>query len=522
MLAGDRLRAIIASLTENRFTALGVGALATLILQSSNATTITLVGFVAAGTMTLIQAMGVILGADIGTTLVVILFAVREIATYSLLLLLAGILVDILSRQKRSHYLGTFLIGFGFIFFGMNLMVQISEPLKEHALLQQFFLFFSNQPLLVLALATIFTILVQNSAAPIGLVIALAFSGLIDLTTAVPAVLGANVGTCSGSLLASLGSNMAGKRVALAHLSLKLLGAGLVLLLLDPFIISVEWVATALLGGIAVSGQIALTHLLFNLYLVVLFLPLLKPASRMIQKIFPDPRHAKEDKFRPRYLDKKSLEVPSLAFANVRRECLRMLDIVREMFCDCIRVFKTHDRLLMESIHTQDDQIDLLDREVKFYLARLSQESLTPEQAEYELALLSITNDLEEIGDVVTKNILELAEKKLRKARKFSEEGWKEIKQFHQKVMENFKLTTASLASEDEGLAKKVLRHHEQLGHLERDYRQGHLNRLHQGLKETFETSSIHLDLLANLHRIDGVLADLIHHAYPHLEGASW
>lgn len=517
LLAGDRLRGIIAALTKNRFKAVGVGTLVTLILQSSNATTITLVGFVAAGTMTLEQAMGIILGADIGTTFVVILLAIEEIATYSLLLLIIGIIIEIASNTKRGRYVSMFLMGFGFIFFGMKLMVQVSVPLSLSPLLQEILLFLAKQPLFTLLATALFTMLVQNSAAPIGLAIALAFSGLITLPAAVPIVLGANVGTCSGSLFASLGSNAAGKRVAYAHLLLKVVGAALALLALQAFIRSIDWISSLLPLEFSISGKIALAHLLFNLYVVVLFLPLIGPGAWLVYKLLPQPREAAEEKLRSRYLDKKSLEVPSLAFANVRRELLRLVDLNQEMFRDCLQVFKKNDRVLMETIQAQDDQVDLLDREVKFYLARLSQESLTSEQADTELSLLAMTACLEEIGDVITKNILELADKKVRTARHFSEAGWKEIAHFHGQILENFQIVAGALATEDEALAKKALRHHEQLAELERQYRQGHLNRLHQGLKETFETSSIHLDLLSNLYRIDDLLADLVRQAYPKL-----
>lgn len=480
-LAGDRLRVILAGLTENRIMALGIGALVTLILQSSNATAITLVGFVASGVMTLTQAMGVMLGADIGSTVVVILLSIKEIATYSLILLILGIVVDLLYKSKRGNYFSRLLMGFGFIFFGMKLMVLSTQPLQYDPIFQNILAFLADRPFITFAATIVFTIFVQNSAAPIGLAIALSFSGLINLPTAIPIILGANVGTCSGSIFASLGSNTFGRQVALAHLMVKSFGALLAFIFFSYFLSSIQWVGGLLSPHLAVGGQIALGHLLFNLYLVILFTPLIRPGAWLIRKFIPQPRRAGEEKFRPLYLDKEALGVPSLAFANVRRELLRMLDLNKEMFRDCLPVLQKNDRILLEIIESQDDQVDLLDKEIKFYLAKLSQENLTDDQAEMELRLVEMTATLEEIGDVINRNILELAEKKIRKGRKFTTEGWKELSTFHGKIMENFQIVAASLATEDSTLAKKQIRHHESLGELERECRQGHLMRLHKG-----------------------------------------
>jgi len=517
VLAGDRLRVILARLTDNRLMALGIGALVTLILQSSNATAISLVGFAATGSMSLTQAMGVLLGADIGSTLVVILLSVKEIAEYSWILIIVGVLIALLRKSRRGKNLSMVFMGVGFVFFGMKLMVLSTTPLQGNPVVQQVLLFLSHRPLITFLAVLIFTIFVQNSAAPIGLAIALSFAGLIDLKTAIPMVLGANVGTCSGSIFASLGSNFLGRRVALANLLFKSSGALLVFFFFGAFLASVEWVGKLYGAAIPVGGQIALSHLLFNLYLAVLFTPLIRPGAWLVRKLVPAPRFPKEEKFQPLYLDQKALETPSIAFANARREILRMLDLNREMFRGCLPVLEKNDRILLEEIEGQDDQVDLLDKEIKFYLAKLTQENLTEQQAEMELRLIEMTSILEEIGDVIDRNILDLAEKKIRKARRFSREGWEEICKFHENIMENFQIACAALAAEDTTLVKKLIRHHEKMGELEREFRQGHMLRLHQGLRESIESSSIHMDLLSNFYRVDHLLKSLVSKAYPDL-----
>ena len=507
LLAGDRLRSLIASITKNRFAALTVGVLITLILQSSTATSVMLVGFAASGALTLQQAMGVLLGADIGTTFVVMLLSVREIADYALLMLVAGVAIDIFSKKQKTRYISMVFLGFGFVFFGMQLMIRTTEPLGNNHLLGEIFSTLGQNASYAFMAATFFTALVQNSATTLALTIALAFSGILGIQEAIPIVLGANVGTCASSLLSSLGNGTEGRRVALSHLFFKFTGALLVLIFLSPF----TEMMTLLFSKVPalrnhIAPQVAATHVAFNLLLSLLFLPFISQGAWLMKKIIPEPFRPREKAFGPKYLDAHALETPSLAFANTKREILRMAEIGQEMFRETIRVFERDDQELMGFIENQDDKVDILDREIKFYLAKISQERLTPEQARLQLNLLATTSDLEEICDVINKNILELAQKKMIKGRHFSEAGFREIQDVHAKVLENFQLTISILTTEDESIARKVIRHEKHLVEIEDRYREAHLLRLHKGLKETIETSSIHLDLLSNFRRINSKL----------------
>jgi phosphate:Na+ symporter len=519
LFAGDRLRPLISSLTDNRLSALVVGILTTLILQSSTATTVMLVGFAATGAITLAQAMGVLLGADIGTTFVVLLFSVKHIADYALLLLVVGVVLDISSRRKKTRYLSMIILGFGFVFFGMKLMVQATVPLQQSPLVSQVFEAFAATPLYAFFAAAAFTALVQNSATTIGIAIALAFSGLLGLPEALPIVIGANVGTCAGSLLNSVGHGVAARRVAVAHLLIKSAGASLAMAFLPRFVALIDWISTFVPSlGQNPAPQTALGHLTFNVLLSLLFLPFITQGAWLVRKLVPEPFRAEDKPFGPKYLDAKSLETPPLAFSNARREILRMAEIASEMFAQTLTVFEKNDRELMSYIEEQDDKVDVLDRSIKFYLAKISQETLTSDQARIQLNLVGMTSDLEEICDIINKNVLELAEKKIQKDRQFSAEGWEEIREFHAKVLENFHLALAYLAAEDEVIARKMARHERHLAVLEDKYRQAHLLRLHKGLKETIETSSIHLDLLANFRRINTKLTAIVKAALPKKE----
>lgn len=516
LLVGDRLRSIVASVTRNRFSALVTGILVTLTLQSSTATSVMLVSFANTGAITLAQAMGVILGADIGTTFVVLLLSVREIADYAVILLIAGVILDVLSQRKRTRYASMVLLGFGFVFFGMQLMIEKTAPLGESHLLGEIFTLLADKPAYAFFSAALFTALVQNSATTLGLAIALAFSGVLNLREALPMVLGANVGTCAGSFLASIGGGPPARQVALSHLFFKSTGAVLVMNFLDGFGDLILGIA----GFLPVfheneASQIALSHVLFNLGLSLAFLPFIRQGAWLMKTLAPEPYHPEEKPFGPKYLDPKALEMPALAFANARRELLRMSEIASEMFRSTIQVFEGNDRELMHYIEDQDDKIDILDRETKFYLAKISQENLTPGQARTQLNLVAITSGLEEICDIINKNILELAQKKIQKSRQFSEDGWREIQDVHSKILENFQLMVSSLTMEDPSLIRKMVRHEDHLAHLEDQYREAHLHRLHKGLKETIETSSIHLDLLANFRRINSKLTAIVKTIFP-------
>ncbi len=515
LLAGDRLRSLLVSAAQNRFVALATGIVTTLILQSSTATIVMLVGFASGGGLSIAQAMGILLGADIGTTFVVLLLSVRAFAHFSYILLIGGVILEVLSRKKPSRYVSMVLLGFGFVFFGMRLMIAATTPLQDDALVRDVFFLLKDHILFTFAASVLFTALVQNSATTIGLALALSFTGLIELDQALPIVIGANVGTAAGSLIASLSAKAAGRQVALAHLLVKATGAALALALLPYYYDAVLHVA-AWIPRLSQSlpAQIALSHILFNLGLSILFIPFVTPGARLVAKLVPQPA-SERDQFGPRYLDPGSLDSPALAFANAKREILRMAEIAQKMFRNTITVFEKNDLTLLQAIEEEDDKVDVLDRAIRLYLARLSQEHLTPAQARMQLRLLSTTTDLEEICDIINRNLLELAEKKIRKCREFSSEGWAEICDFHSKVLENFDLTISILTTEDASLAHKAIRHERQLEEIEEQYRIAHLQRLHKGMKEAIETSSIHLDLLGNLRRVNSKLTTIVKAAVP-------
>ena len=496
--AGARLRHVLASLSGDRFRALAVGAGVTALLQSSSATTVMLVGFASAGLLSLKQTIGVILGADIGTTVTVQLLAFNLLSLAPLIVFF-GWLLTALSSGTAGHF-GRAILGFGFLFLGMKLIADGTVPLKSNALFADVLAALVGLPIVVLLLSAALTAAVHSSAAVIGLALSLAQAGLIPLEGAIPIIFGANVGTAGTALVASVGTNAEARRVAVAHAAFKLGGVALFLPFSGLFVEVVRATASD------VPRQIANAHTLFNVGLAILFLPGADFAARVITRAIPETRRSEIGAI---YLNPQVLDTPAVALGQALREVLRMGDVVVQSLRDTIRVFERNDEDLMRELIKRDDQIDRLEEDIKQYLIKLSERSLTEEQSDRETALLFIIVNLEEIGDVIDKDLLELAEKKIRGQHRFSEQGWAEITDLHAKVVENLELAMSAVATQDRAIAETVIRHKAVVNTLERRLRQAHMERLRSGLRESIDTSSIHLDVLAGLKRANSLASGI-------------
>jgi len=496
--AGTRLRHVLSTLSGNRFKGLGVGALVTALLQSSSATTVMLVGFASAGLLSLRQTIGVILGADVGTTVTVQLLAFDLLAFAPLVVFVGWVLLA--AGRGTWNYVGRAILGFGFLFLGMKLISEGTVPLKHNPLFDEILQALTGQPLILLLIAAAFTALVHSSAATIGIALSLAAGGLMSLEGAIPIIFGANVGTAGTALVASIGGNAEARRVAMAHASFKFLGVLVFLPFLGPF--------TELVRGSApdAARQIANAHTLFNVVLAVLFLPGASFAADLITRAIPDTSRASAGAI---YLNPNVLDTPAVALGQAVREVLRMGDVVLQSLRETIAVFERNDAALMRQVVARDDLIDLLEEDIKQYVIKLREQDLTEEQAERETALIFVVVNLEEIGDVIDKNLMELAEKKISGHYTFSEAGRAEIADLHGRVVENLELALAALATNDAGIAEKVIRHKSVVNLEERRLRARHIQRLHEGLPESIDTSSIHLDVLASLKRANSLVTGI-------------
>jgi phosphate:Na+ symporter len=506
--AGPRIRSLLQSLTSNRFAAVGAGAFLTGLIQSSSATSVMLVGFVSAGLMTFRQTLAVILGADIGATLTVQLIALH-VGDYAVLLIGIGLSITLFAKRHHLRTIGSGLLGFGFVFLAIRIMADALAPLQQNELFREVMVALAGGPFTGIFLAAVFTALVHSSAATIGIAIAFAVNGLIPLSGAIAVVLGANIGTCSTALMASLRAPAEARRVAWAHLFFKIAGVGLLLPVLPLF------ERLVLLSDNDLVRQIANAHTLFNAVIAMLFLPLLSLIARFLTVWIPDTEAEKA--FGPKYLDDHVLSTPSLALSQSTREVLRESDIVREMLQDAIKVFQTADQSLIASIQEKDNLVDVLDRQIRLYLTRLSSSALTEAHSRRSVAILEASRDLENIGDIIDRNVMALAGKRIAKGLSFSEEGLQELVRYHAKLVESFDMALSAFSAGDRDLGRRVLRNKEELEALERELTQTHLERLRRGLRESLETSHIHLDAIGNFARINSLIAHIV---YPVFEDA--
>ncbi len=506
--AGDRLRDILLRLTNNRFKGFAFGALVTAILQSSSATTAMLVSFSGAGLLTLHQSFAVILGSDVGTTAVVFLLATRHMTDYALYGVAAGMLLRLWGHRQSWRSAGEAIYGFGLVFYGISLMVQAMSPLQNSELVGMIFSRLTETPFWLMIGSAIFAALVHSSAATLGLALSLAIAGVIDLHGALPIVLGANIGTTITAVMAAIGGNLNARRVAGAHFITKATGAIILLPLMGPATrglqyITAQWPWLHEAFQSELSFQIAIGHLLFNVGLALLFIPFLPMGVKAVTKILPGSGEVTEG-FGPRYLDRSTLDTPPLAYAQVHREVVRLGHLGHELFLRCIDLFdhKVDFYQLVEEVGGQDDKIDHLEEAVRFFLASLSQESLSEQQARTQIRLLRIASAFEEIGDTISKEMLELARKQHEKHTNFSEVGWQELCNFYRHVDHIFTTSIACLATRNLELATVVKAKTAELSDMENAAHIAHLNRLNEGLRESVETSSIHMDFLRLLSRI--------------------
>ena len=417
-VAGERMKDILGRLTTNRIMGLLTGTFVTAIIQSSSVTTVMLVGFVTAGLMSLSQAIGVILGADIGTTITaqIVAFKVTE---YALLLVAVGFLFVFTAKNNRVQQYGYLCMGLGLIFFGMGVMSEAMKPLRSYEPFIDLMRGVEN-PLVGILVATAFTGIVQSSSATMGVVIALALQGLISLEAGIALALGANIGTCVTAGLAAIGKPREAVRVAVAHVTFKILGVliivGFIPLLAD-LVRSISPVAEAGLSGAdklaaETPRQIANAHTIFNVGLAFTFLPFSAQFARFCEWVVPDRPLAEQPAVvASRYLDDALLDTPSLALDRTRLEALHMGEYVEVMLRDVMPAIFAGDRAKLESVREGDEAVDRLHEETVAYLAKISRGELTDQQTRDFMKLMEAVNNLENMGDIIETDLVDLGNK---------------------------------------------------------------------------------------------------------------
>ncbi|MHB2166759.1 Na/Pi cotransporter family protein [Alsobacter sp. R-9] len=505
---GENLRHIIARATDNRVKACFAGVAVAASLQSSAAAGLLVVSFAERGLIALAPALAVMLGADIGSTLVVQAMAV-DLKALVPVLLVAGVAAFMLSSSATVRQVGRIMIGLALMILALGLIVTASEPLRSNWLLAMVLQHLGDSPVLALVLAAGLTWLVHSSVATILLFVSLASAGVLEPKLALTMVLGANVGSGLIPLGMSFAAGATTRRVLFGNLAFRAVGALAALALVDE--------TAALLAGLgAPARQLAMFHTAFNIVLAVVFLPLTGKAADLLTRFVTEDRAPAAER-RPEHLDDALLDRPAVALSGATREVLRLADTVELMLREAIHPFEDKDDARREEIRRLDSAVDRLQEEIKLYLTKLTRAPLATEDSRRAFDLILFITNLEHVGDIIDKNLLVLAAKKQRLGLSFSEEGWSELRALHAIAVEQMRLAVTVFVTRDTGLARELVEAKDKVRIIEKEATENHLRRLREGAVASIETSSLHLDMLRDLKRI---VAHLTTVAHPILEEA--
>lgn len=505
---GDLRRALGRSM-GNRVSAFGAGLGTTVLLQSSTATALMAASFASKGLVSTTAALAIMLGADVGTSLVAQFYSFH-IDFLSPLLIVVGVAVFMGAKATRPRDLARAAIGLGILLLALKLISLSAEPMRQSAMLTDVLAALSGEPVIAVVVAAALTVLSTSSLAVILLVISLVTNGVVDLDLGFALVLGANLGGGVTPLIGTLGAEPEARRVPLGNMVFRTIGVVVAVPALPyvtPYLALIEADAWR---------QIANFHTAFNVVLAVVFLPFVGPAALLCARLLPD-RAVPEEAGQPRYLDPAAQESPAVAIANAARETLRMGDIVERMLVQTLDVFLHDDRKLLKEVESQDDSVDRLHEAIKIYLSEVSREALDTDDNRRAIDVITFTTNLEHVGDIVDKNLMELANKKIRNRLQFSPEGLEEICGMHARLIENLRLALNVFFAGDVKLARRLLEEKVAFRELERRASESHLARLRSGKIASIETSSLHLDVIRDLKRINSHLTSV---AYPILDAA--
>ncbi len=492
--AGEKLKKIIEMLTSNRFMGVLVGVFVTAIIQSSSATTVMVVGFVNAGIMQLTQAIGVIMGANIGTTVTaqLVSFELTQLAPAAVGI---GMVIYLFASKEKSKQLAEILIGFGILFIGMDFMKEAVKPLREFPAFREMLVGFGSNTFLGIFMGFGMTVILQSSSAAMGILLALSSEGLLPLSSALPILYGQNIGTCVTAILSSIGATRNAKRAAIVHLTFNVLGT-----LIFAIILSRPTIALVTkINATDVTRQIANVHTLFNIVNVIILFPFAPLIVKLAMRLLPETEDENSDKV-TKYLDNRILETPSIALANTIRECLHMGNITRKSLDNAMNGFFDWSKEEAKKTFEKEKKINALQREIIDYLVKLSNKAISVENREIVDGLFNTVNDIERVGDHAD-NIAELVVEGIEKDIPFSKEAIDELRTMYDKVMETYKSSLKCMKTNDISLAFKVIAMEEQIDIMEKSWRRTHISRLNKSLCHP-ESGIMFLEMISNMERI--------------------
>ncbi len=494
--AGDKLRDILDRFTTNPFMGVLAGVLVTALIQSSSGTTALTVGLVSAGFMSLRQAIGVIMGANIGTTVTAFIIGIK-ITDYALPIIALGAILLFFFKSQKLHYLGQIIFGFGALFLGLKIMGDGLKPLTGLDAFYDLTLSLSHNPILGVVIGTVFTVIVQSSSATIGILQEIYGQGAINLQAALPVLFGDNIGTTITAILASIGASVAARRAALSHVLFNLIGTVLVLIVLGPFTKLVEYLQGIL--GLNPQMTIAFAHGIFNFSNVIIQFPFIALLAIIVTKLIPGEDSVVE--YKAKHLDPIFIEQsPSLALGQAKEEVLRMGEFSVAGLEETENYLKTGSPKHSETAFQIEDAINNLDRKITDYLVKLSSSSLTENESEEHSMLMDTVRDIERIGDHF-ENIVELVDYQISNKVKLTGSADTDLEEMFALTITTVKEAIESLRSGDKELAQDVKLKEDQIDKMERTLRKKHILRLNEGLCSG-QAGIVFVDIVSNLERI--------------------
>ena len=507
---GANLRSLLARSMGNRFSAALSGIGVTALVQSSTATSLMTSSFVGQGLITLPAALAVMRGADIGTALMSVLFSV-DLSWLSPLLIFTGVVLFISRQTSTAGRVGRVLIGLGLMLLALQMVVEATEPLLSSPAMKAMLASLNSDLLLEITVGALLAVLAYSSLAIVLLIAAMASSSVVPLDVALGLVLGANLGSGLLAVLTTAKSAVPVRQVTLGNLMFKALGVVLV----APSI--GLWLQHARPLIPDATQSVVLFHLAFNIVISVGFIGLTHWVARLTERLLPLPKAGSNTMQRPRHLDPSALSTPSLAISCAAREALHQADVVETMMVGMLTVIRDNDLQMAEDLRKMDDTVDELYSAIKYYLTKISREALGEVEARRWADIISFTINMEHIGDSIERILIDIEDKKIRKGHSFSEAGMAEITELHTRLVANLRLGMGVFLNGNVRDAQKLLEEKARFRDLERAYADTHLARLSGNTLSSIETSSLHIDLLSDLKRINSHICSI---AYPILESA--
>lgn len=495
-VAGDRLREVLDRFTSNPVMGVIAGLVVTILLQTSTGTTVLTVGLVNAGFMTLKQAIGVIMGANIGTTVTAFIIGIK-ISQYALPIIAAGAVLLFFFKNKKINYYGQVVFGFGALFYGLETMGTGLKPIREVQAFADLTVSMSDNPLLGVLIGTLFTVLVQSSSAAIGMLQTLFAQGAMSLDAALPVLFGDNIGTTITAVLASIGASIAARRAALTHVIFNVIGTVLILIIIRPFTVFIAYIQESL--GLNPEMTIAFAHGIFNVSNTLIQLPFVAVLAIIVTKLIPGEEY--EIEYKAKHLDERFIRSsPAIAIGQSREEVLRMGEFAEKGLTEAKQYLLTGQKRHSEMTVQFEEAINNLDRKITDYLIKISAGSLSEHDSKLHSMLMDTVRDIERIGDHM-ENIVELKDYQLANKVPMSESALEDLHEMFDLTIETVGKAISCLGNGDRDIALSVVDKEDLIDKMERKLRKKHILRVNEG-KCTGAAGIVFVDIVSNLERI--------------------